>query len=84
MIHYVPMVQKVRNIQQIPVDLKALMDGLSSLMLPFQKAMFSPHMYVLHCSFIVVHLVILDCSNYNWYCAQHLCLELSVGYVDFC
>ncbi|XP_042489377.1 uncharacterized protein LOC122069430 [Macadamia integrifolia] len=36
--------EKVRNIQQIPVDLKALMDGLSSLMLPTQKAMFSQHM----------------------------------------
>ncbi|XP_043713138.1 uncharacterized protein LOC122661706 [Telopea speciosissima] len=39
--------EKVRNIKQIPVDLKALMDGLSSMMLPFQKAMFSPHMFPL-------------------------------------
>ncbi|OVA19335.1 hypothetical protein BVC80_521g148 [Macleaya cordata] len=36
--------EKVRHIKQLPVDLKALMDGLSSLLLPSQKAMFSPHM----------------------------------------
>lgn len=37
--------QKARNIKQLPVDLKALMEGLSSLVLPSQKVMFSPHMY---------------------------------------
>lgn len=36
--------EKVRHIKQLPVDLKALMDGLSSLLLPSQKAMFSQHM----------------------------------------
>jgi hypothetical protein len=29
------------------VDLKALMDGLSSLLLPSQKPLFSQHMYAL-------------------------------------
>ncbi|RZC56814.1 hypothetical protein C5167_015681 [Papaver somniferum] len=36
--------EKVRHMKNLPVDLKALMDGLSSLLLPSQKAMFSPHM----------------------------------------
>ncbi|KAJ4930471.1 hypothetical protein NE237_008258 [Protea cynaroides] len=36
--------ENFRNIQQIPVDLKALMEELSALKLPFQKTMFSPHM----------------------------------------
>lgn len=36
--------EKARNIKQLPVDLKALMEGLSSLVLPSQKVMFSPHM----------------------------------------
>lgn len=39
------LLQKVRHIKQLPVNLKALMDGLSSLLLPSQKAMFSQHMY---------------------------------------
>uniref|UniRef100_A0A803MES0 DUF7906 domain-containing protein n=1 Tax=Chenopodium quinoa TaxID=63459 RepID=A0A803MES0_CHEQI len=38
---------KVRNVKQLPVDLKAIMDGLSSLLLPSQKVMFSQHMLVL-------------------------------------
>ncbi|KAK3019713.1 hypothetical protein RJ639_003149 [Escallonia herrerae] len=36
--------EKVRHIKQLPVDLKALMDGLSSLALPSQKVMFSQDM----------------------------------------
>lgn len=36
--------EKVRHIKQLPVDLKALMDGLSSLLLPSQKALFSQTM----------------------------------------
>ncbi|KAJ7950715.1 putative Transmembrane protein [Quillaja saponaria] len=36
--------EKVRNMKQLPVDLKAVMDGLSSLLLPSQKPMFSQHM----------------------------------------
>ncbi|KAL6334174.1 hypothetical protein AAG906_006753 [Vitis piasezkii] len=36
--------EKVRHIKQLPVDLKALTEGLSSLLLPSQKAMFSQHM----------------------------------------
>ncbi|XP_015580038.1 uncharacterized protein LOC8262552 [Ricinus communis] len=36
--------EKVRNVKQLPVDLKALMDGLSSLLLPSQKAMFSQNL----------------------------------------
>lgn len=36
--------EKVRHVKQLPVDLKALMDGLSSLLFPSQKAMFSQHM----------------------------------------
>jgi hypothetical protein len=48
--------QKVRHIKQLPVDMNAIKDGLSSLMVPSQKPMFSPHMYavisVLFCSLI--------------------------------
>lgn len=36
--------EKVRSIKHLPVDLKALMHGLSSLVLPSQKVMFSQHM----------------------------------------
>ncbi|KAF6169702.1 hypothetical protein GIB67_004094 [Kingdonia uniflora] len=36
--------EKVRLIKKLPVDLKALMDGLSSLLLPAQRPMFSSHM----------------------------------------
>ncbi|KAI3437281.1 uncharacterized protein J3R85_005529 [Psidium guajava] len=36
--------EKVRHIKKLPVDLTALMDGLSSLLLPSQKPMFSQHM----------------------------------------
>ncbi|KAI3929132.1 hypothetical protein MKX01_006368 [Papaver californicum] len=36
--------EKVRHMKQLPVDLKAIMDGLSSLLLPSQKIMFSPQM----------------------------------------
>lgn len=35
---------KVRSIKHLPVDLRALMDGLSSLLLPSQKVIFSQHM----------------------------------------
>ncbi|KAK9741561.1 hypothetical protein RND81_03G113500 [Saponaria officinalis] len=35
---------KVKNVKQLPVDLKALMEGLSSLLLPSQKVMFSQHL----------------------------------------
>ena len=37
--------QKVGHIKKLPVDLTALMNGLSSLLLPSQKPMFSQHMY---------------------------------------
>ncbi|XP_027357760.1 uncharacterized protein LOC113867036 isoform X2 [Abrus precatorius] len=36
--------EKVRHIKQLPVDMKVIMDGLSSLMVPSQKPMFSQHM----------------------------------------
>ncbi|XP_062163765.1 uncharacterized protein LOC133870619 isoform X1 [Alnus glutinosa] len=36
--------EKVRNVKQLPVDLEAIKDGLSSLLLPSQKAMISEHM----------------------------------------
>ncbi|KAF7813943.1 uncharacterized protein G2W53_034919 [Senna tora] len=39
--------EKVRHIKQLPVDLKAIMDGLSSLLVPSQKPMFSQHMLLL-------------------------------------
>ncbi|TXG61175.1 hypothetical protein EZV62_012538 [Acer yangbiense] len=39
--------EKVRHDKQLPVDRKALMDGLSSLLLPSQKPMFSHHMLTL-------------------------------------
>lgn len=35
--------ERVKNVKQLPVDLKSLMDGLSSLALPSQKVMFSQH-----------------------------------------
>lgn len=36
--------EKVRHVKQLPLDLNSLMDGLSSLVLPSQKVMFSPHL----------------------------------------
>lgn len=39
--------EKVRNIKHLPVDLKALQHGLSSLLLPSQTPAFSPHMLTL-------------------------------------
>ncbi|KAH9653522.1 transmembrane protein [Citrus sinensis] len=39
--------EKVRQVKQLPVNLKALMDGLSSLLLPSQKPVFSPRMLTL-------------------------------------
>lgn len=48
--------QKTKHIKQLPLDLKSLMDGLSSLVSPSQKVLFSPHMYV-HCSFVVLYVV---------------------------
>lgn len=39
--------EKVRQVKQLPVDLRALMDGLSSLLLPAQKPVFSPRMLTL-------------------------------------
>ncbi|XP_037496051.1 uncharacterized protein LOC105640192 isoform X2 [Jatropha curcas] len=36
--------EKVRNIKQLPVDLKAIMNGLSSLLLPSQKPIFSQNL----------------------------------------
>nr|XP_010927142.1 uncharacterized protein LOC105049253 isoform X1 [Elaeis guineensis] len=35
--------EKVRDVKKLPVNLKSLMDGLSSLKLPSQKIMFSQH-----------------------------------------
>lgn len=58
--------QKVRHIKQLPVDLPALMDGLSSLLLPSQKRAFSHHMYASNIFYIIVkfslsiYLFILD------------------------
>ncbi|XP_020578333.1 uncharacterized protein LOC110023327 [Phalaenopsis equestris] len=39
--------QKVRNMKKLPVNLKALTDGLSSLAVAFQKVMFSQHLLAL-------------------------------------
>lgn len=36
--------EKMRHIKYLPVDINAIMDGLSSLLLPSQKPMFSQHM----------------------------------------
>ncbi|KAL4590094.1 hypothetical protein LXL04_003013 [Taraxacum kok-saghyz] len=36
--------EKVRHIKNLPVDVKAIMEGLSSLLLPSQKPIFSQHM----------------------------------------
>ncbi|KAG8070660.1 hypothetical protein GUJ93_ZPchr0006g41223 [Zizania palustris] len=46
--------EKVRNIKQLPINVKLITDGLSSLLLQSQKSMFSQHMYV---SFIFLILV---------------------------
>jgi len=43
--------QKVRHNKQLPVDMNAIKDSLSSLTVPSQKAMFSEHMYVVNFSF---------------------------------
>ncbi|XP_058068629.1 uncharacterized protein LOC131217681 isoform X2 [Magnolia sinica] len=39
--------EKVKHAKNVPVELKALMDGLSSLLVPSQKVMFSTHMLTL-------------------------------------
>ena len=39
------LLQKVRNIKQLPVDMKAITEGLSSLLVPSQTPMFSQRMY---------------------------------------
>ncbi|XP_059634542.1 uncharacterized protein LOC132276918 isoform X2 [Cornus florida] len=39
--------EKVKHTKQLPVDLKALKDGLSSLVLPSQTPVFSEHMFPL-------------------------------------
>ncbi|XP_068642773.1 uncharacterized protein [Aristolochia californica] len=39
--------EKIKNTKLLPVELNALMAGLSSLVLPTQKVMFSPHMLTL-------------------------------------
>ncbi|KAH9805460.1 transmembrane protein [Citrus sinensis] len=39
--------EKVRQVKQLPVNLKSLMDGLSSLLLPSQKPVFSQRMLTL-------------------------------------
>ena len=46
-IAYTPnsILQKVKHINNLPLDLEVLKDGLSSLVLPSQKSMFSQHMY---------------------------------------
>nr|XP_027193121.1 uncharacterized protein LOC101514755 isoform X5 [Cicer arietinum] len=36
--------EKVGHIKQLPVDIDAIKDGLSSLLVPSQKLMFTPHM----------------------------------------
>lgn len=49
--------QKVTSMKQLPVDVKDLNEGLSSLLLPSQKVMFSPHMYVLPTFYYVFTLL---------------------------
>nr|KJB21976.1 hypothetical protein B456_004G024200 [Gossypium raimondii] len=39
--------EKVRHFKRLPVDLRALQDGLSSLLIPSQKVMFSQHVLAL-------------------------------------
>ncbi|CAN6485674.1 unnamed protein product [Victoria cruziana] len=39
--------EKVSRIEYLPVDLRSIMDGLSSLLLPSQSPQFSPHMLTL-------------------------------------
>lgn len=40
--------QKVKHIKQLPVDMNAIKESLSSLTVPSQKPMFSQHMYVMN------------------------------------
>nr|AAR00631.1 hypothetical protein [Oryza sativa Japonica Group] len=40
--------EKVRNIKQLPVNVKSVTEGLSSVLLQFQKPMFSQHMGWVH------------------------------------
>lgn len=42
--HVINFMQRFRRVDQLPVDLDALKNGLSSLLLPSQKFSFSPHM----------------------------------------
>lgn len=49
------------------------MDGLSSLVLPSQKVMFSQHRFV-YC-FVCSHFVFLECSEYSFFCSH---LEVSI------
>lgn len=46
--HTVIIFQKVTNVKMLPVNLTSLKDGLSSLLLPSQKIMFSHNEYVLY------------------------------------
>jgi len=42
------LLQKVRHNKQLPVDMNAIKDSLSSLIVPSQKPVFSQHMYVIN------------------------------------
>lgn len=55
------LMQKARNIKQLPIDLKAIMDGLSSLLLPSQKPLFSQTMYVVYHVDILIIFISLYC-----------------------
>lgn len=52
--------QRVRNIKSLPVDISAITDGLSSLMLPSQKPMFSQDMYV---DYIFMYVFVYVCAR---------------------
>lgn len=44
-------VQRVRSVNQLPVNLNVLKEGLSLLVLPSQTAQFTEHLYVFYFSF---------------------------------
>lgn len=52
------LIQKVRTIKQLPINVKSIRDGLSSLLLPSQKSMFTQHMYVYFIFSILIYSVI--------------------------
>lgn len=84
--------QKVGHVKQLPVDLKALMDGLSSLLLPSQKPAFSPHMYeflpfspkIKYCaSLCIMHLLKSATSFCDSFCVRFCYVSFDIYHQNF-